>query len=345
MRALVVQQLGDPTKTGDNAPLRWVQDHPRPELPATHVRVRVVAAGLNFSDALQVQGSYQEKPQLPFIPGSECSGIVAEVGSDVTAVSEGDVVVAVSQGGCLAEEVCVHAESVYKLPAGVDLERAAGLPVAFGTSYLALVDRARIQPGQTVLVLGAAGGVGVAAVQIAKAVGCRVVAVARGADKAHRLRELGADACIDSEQLLPQGKALHKAVREAAPTGVDVVYDPVGGVAFTEALRCCRWGAHVLVIGFASGTIPKLPTNIALVKNLTVHGIYWGSYITHQPEVLRAGMQQLLQWLQQGKIRVPVSHRLGMSEAASAFLALKLRQVVGKVLLLPQLGGPPIARL
>lgn len=345
MRALVCSELGNPTLDGPDAPLSWTEHLGLPKVPPMHVRIRVIAAGLNFADALQVQGQYQVKPPLPFVPGAECSGVVVEIGSKVPAGSGllvGDKVVAVTQGGAFAEEVCVHCAGVFKVPDGVDMEPAAGLPVAFGTSYLALVDRAGMrhqtkrpgQQGAPVLVLGAAGGVGLAAVQIAQHLGYDVIAVARGADKVAALQGMGVDLVLDSADLAKAGTPLHQAVKQVYKKGVQVVYDPVGGAAFTEALRCCAWGAQYLVIGFASGTIPKAPANILLVKNITMHGIYWGSYMLNNPSVLANGMRQLLQWLQERHIKVQVSHRFYMHQAPRAFKALLSREAIGKVLFL-----------
>ncbi|KAK9915971.1 hypothetical protein WJX75_006753 [Coccomyxa subellipsoidea] len=333
MRALVCSKLGDPlaTEIGKN-PLDIVQNHPKPELRDRDVRIQIVAASLNFADALQVQGQYQDKPPLPFIPGSEVSGIVTEVGSKVRSVKSGQQVCAVTRGGAFAEEVVVPEGAVLKLPQGVDLVTAAGLPVAFGTSHVALKERANLQPGQTVLVLGAAGGVGIAAVQISKAMGAKVVAVCRGSSKAEALKRLGADAVIDTSQ--HPDTPLRALIKKEAPKGIDVVYDPVGGSAFQEALKVAKWGAQILIIGFASGTIPKVAANIALVKNLTLHGVFWGSYMQHKPSVLQKSLQELVSWWAEGKISIPVSHRFPLEQFKEAFKTLMHREAVGKVLLL-----------
>jgi len=332
MRALQVVNLGDPTGDLDGRVLK-LSSLVVPPLPSTSVRVRVRASSLNFADLLQAQGLYQEKPPLPYTPGSEVSGVVTEIGDDVRTIKVGDEVAAVLWGGGGFAEECVVQESVtIRLPKGIDVAAAAGLPVAFGTAHTALIERARLQAGQVLLVLGAGGGVGVAAVQIGKLLGAKVIAVARGRDKTVMLDHLGADLVIDSGAV---SKPLKQRIKSVAPQGVDVVLDTVGGAGFEQALRAVRWGAHVLIIGFASGDIPKLPANIALVKNLTVHGVYWGSYADKAPRVLRKSLEDCVQWLAQGKLRVPVSHRYALEQAPLAFGALRDRQALGKVLLLP----------
>ncbi|BDA44288.1 Quinone oxidoreductase-like protein 2 [Coccomyxa sp. Obi] len=333
MRALVCKKLGDPlTIEADQSPLELVHDRPIPSVREREVKIQVVAASLNFADALQVQGQYQDKPPLPFIPGSEVSGLVAEVGSKVRSIKKGDHVCAVTRGGAFAEEVVVPEGAVLKLPVGVDLVTAAGLPVAFGTSHVALKERANLQPGQTVLVLGAAGGVGIAAVQICKAMGAKVVAVCRGSSKAEALRRLGADAVIDTSQ--QPDTPLRNLIKKEAPKGIDVIYDPVGGTSFQEALKVAKWGAQILIIGFASGSIPKVAANIALVKNLTLHGVFWGSYMQHNPIVLQKSLQELVSWWAEKKISIPVSHRFPLEEYREAFKTLMHREAVGKVLIL-----------
>eukprot|EP00891_Asterochloris_glomerata_P006485 jgi/Astpho2/6485/e_gw1.00096.22.1_t len=344
MRALVVRKLGNPVPSStEKVPYQVVEDHPTQQvLPANAVRIKVAAAGLNFADALQVQGLYQVKPPLPFIPGAEVSGEVLEAGRDVRTLSVGEQVCAVTQNGGFASEIVVRESAVVKLPPHSDVAAAAGLPVAFGTAHLALKERANLKAGQTVLILGAGGGVGIAAVQIAKILGAKVIAVARGAKKAEVLYQLGADVVIDTsgpgiversstEYNAPKG--LSNLLVSAA--GVDVVFDTVGGTAFAESLKVVKWGAHILIIGFASGSIPKIAANIALVKNLTVHGIFWGSHQMYEPRIFRRTLEESVQWLGQGKLQVPVSHRFPLEQASQAFSALLTRESVGKVLLLP----------
>ncbi|PSC69189.1 quinone oxidoreductase 2-like protein [Micractinium conductrix] len=337
-KALLCERLGDPTAGlgSPQAPLRLAV---LPALPLTQpgsVRVRVAAAALNFADALQLQarGQYQEKPKLPFVPGNECSGTVVEVGRDVRTLQVGDKVCAVTSGGSFAEEVIIREQQAVKLPDNVDLEAAAGLPVAYGTAWLALRVRADLRSGQTLLVLGAAGGVGLAAVQLGKAMGVRVIGVARGGDKMRALREAGADECIDMAH--HKAEQLKGLLRQSASQGVDCVFDPVGGPLLMESLKCCKWGAHLLLIGFASGHIPKLPANILLVKNLTAHGVYWGSYQQKDARTFRQSLDEVARLLGTGAVGVNVSHKLSLGQAPEAFQIMLNRQVIGKLILLPQ---------
>jgi len=323
------------------APLRVVEETAA-ALAADCVRIDVSAAALNFADALVVQGLYQEKPLLPFTPGGELSGVVSEVGSAVRSLAVGDRVLAVlPRFGAFSESCIARETDVFPLPASAPLSAAAGLAVAYGTAHVALAHRCSLRAGQTLLVLGAAGGVGIAAIQIGLVLGARVAAVARGAAKAAALRAEGAELVIDSESL-PAG-GLKAALRSFAPKGVDVIFDPVGGALSAEALKCAAWGAQVAIIGFASGNIPKLPANVLLVKNITAHGLYWGSYAQHQPRVLQDSLRMLAGWLADGKIAVRVSHELPLERAHEAFKALLERQAVGKVLLVMQ--QPARARL
>ncbi|GJP45293.1 hypothetical protein CLOM_g4697 [Closterium sp. NIES-68] len=305
---------------------------------ASSLLIRVAAASLNFADALQIMGQYQERPPVPFVPGAEVAGVVEEVGEG-EGFKRGDRVCAVVGGGGFADLVVTNEGSCFKLPPSVPFPAAAALPVAFGTAHVALAHRACVGRGHVVLVLGAGGGVGVAAVQICKLLGATVIAVARGAEKARLLSSLGADLIIDTAQHT-QKDAIREQTRQflkdrGLPGGVDVLFDAVGGEQFKQGLRVMRWGGHVLIIGFASGAIPSIPANIALVKNLTIHGIYWGSYMQHDPSVLRSSMRQLLSWLAEGAISVHVSHTFGFDQVHQAILTLLKRKAVGKVVLLP----------
>ncbi|CAI7876372.1 unnamed protein product [Closterium sp. NIES-53] len=336
---------------------------------SSSVLIRVAAASLNFADALQIMGQYQERPPVPFVPGAEVAGVVEEVGEGVGGFKRGDRVCAVVGGGGFADLAVADEGSCFHIPPAVPFPAAAALPVAFGTAHLALTQRAHVGRGQVVLVLGAGGGVGVAAVQICKLLGATVIAVARGAEKASLLASLGADLVIDTAQHTqpnairdqtnqflkqqsqqrsaggpggrPGGGAGGKGGRGGrGGGGVDVLFDTVGGEQFKQGLRVMRWGGHVLVIGFASGTIPSIPANIALVKNLTIHGVYWGSYMQHDPAVLRASMHQLLAWLASGTISVHVSHSFTFNQVHQAIFTLLNRKAVGKVVLLPPSAAP-----
>ena len=359
VRALRCVKLGDPTRLSDGV-LR-VDDVPRVDVvPPEGVRVAVHAAALNFADLLQCRGLYQERPPLPFTPGGEFSGVITEVGDAVTsAFKVGDAVAGVLVGGgAMASEVVVPRASAqcFAVPSGVDLSAAAAFPVAYGTAHVALAHRARLRAGQTVLVTGAGGGVGMAAVQIAKAMGATVIAVARGEEKLDACASAGADYCLDSDALRtpPRGEergsggdsgggassssaafaGLRKAVTALAPAtrrGVDVFFDNVGGAAFKSGVKCVAWGGQVLVIGFASGEIPTLAMNVPLVKNVTVHGVYWGSYATGDPATFQASARETTRLLREGKLRVRVSHSFALDDASEAFRALAERRAIGKV--------------
>lgn len=331
MKALVCTQLGDPS-VPDLKVLR-VADVQPPTLPPNSVRIRVTAGSLNFADALQVQGQYQEKPKLPFIPGNECSGVVTEVGRDVRGLHKGDSVCAVTQCGAFAEEVVAPAVATIKIPATCDVEAAAGLPVAFGTSWMALRNRADVKAGQTVLILGAAGGVGLAAVQLAKIFGASVVAVAQGGAKMDALKAAGADKCINMHGRRPED--IRSLVKRAAPQGIDVLIDPVGGTAAMEAYKCLNWGGQVVVIGFASGKVPVFAANLALVKNVSIHGVYWGSHMEHHPKAFRRSLEEVAKLFANGEIQVHISHKYSLEQASEAFSVIMNRGVVGKILLLP----------
>jgi NADPH2:quinone reductase len=371
VKSLLCERLGNPAATGPDAPLSVARRAPAPLAPNC-VRIRVAAAALNFADLLQVQGKYQvssaassicqskqktslktnqptsspiadhdpnekkERPRLPFVPGSECSGVVVEAGRDVRALKVGDRVAAVTPGGAFAEEVVAPVAGAVRLPASCDLEEAAGLPVAYGTAWMALHDEklgARVRQGETVLVLGAGGGVGLAAVQLARLAGARVVAAARGAGKAAALAPL-ADAVVDTAGRGPE--ALRAAIKAAAgPRGVDVLFDPVGEPLFGEALRAMAPGGRVCIIGFAGGRAPAIPANILLVKNLTVRGLYWGSTMQRDPAAFRRSLEAVARLYAAGDLAVPVSHRYSLEQAAEAFSVLAARAVVGKLLFLP----------
>ncbi|CAM8967719.1 unnamed protein product [Rhodiola kirilowii] len=336
MEALVCRKLGDPTTTSvfdENSPIQLSTTHPIPELNSpTAVRVKVKATSLNYANYLQILGKYQEKPPLPFVPGSDYSGVVESVGPNVTMFKVGDRVCSLANLGSYASFVVADQSELFRVPEGCDLIAAGALPVAFGTSHLALVHRANLSSGQVLLVLGAAGGVGLAAVQIGKVCGAIVIAVARGGDKVQFLRSLGVDHVVDLS-----AENVQQSVRDFLKTkklkGVDVVYDPVGGKLMKDSMKLLNWGAHILVIGFASGEVPVIPANVALVKNWTIHGLYWGSYTIHKPKVLKDSLNELLSRLAKGFITIHISHIYSLKEANLAFAAIKDRKVVGKVMI------------
>lgn len=308
--------------------LVW-RESPTPAPGPGEVRVAVRAASLNFPDLLIVEGKYQFKPPLPFVPGSEFAGVVDAVGEGVTALKVGDPVAAIGHGGGFGSHACVEASRALPLPPGFDLEDAAAFAFTYGTSHHALVDRAALQPGETVLVLGAAGGVGSAAIQIAKAVGARVIAGASTEVKCSFCRRLGADASIDyaREDLRTALKALTDG------RGPDVVYDPVGGALAEPAFRSIAWRGRYLVVGFALGSIPALPLNLPLLKGASIVGVFWGDFVRREPAANAAGLAQLVRWYAEGKVKPAIDRRLPMRELPAAYTRMASREVQGKLLM------------
>lgn len=323
MRAVICRELGGIEKL-------TIDDVRPPALRPGTVRIAVAAAGANFADTLLVSGQYQEKPPLPFIPGFEVAGTVIERGAGVARPEIGERVLAfLGQGGGYAEEVVVEADSVHVIPASMDLVTAAGFPVAYGTSHGAFAWRGRLRAGESVLVLGASGGVGLTAVEIAKAMGATVIAAAGGGEKLAVAHRAGADHLIDyrSEDVRERVKAI------TAGRGVDVVYDPVGGDVFDAALRATAWEGRILVIGFAGGRIPQIPANLVLVKNVDVIGFYWASYRHRAAPLMAQSFAQLFRWFEDGRLRPHVSQRLDLSEIHHALELLKTRRSTGKIVL------------
>ena len=288
--------------------------------------MRVEAIGLNFADMLAIQGKYQVRHTPPFIPGMELSGVVDTLGPGVSGPPVGTRVLATCPAGALAERICLPAQRLTPLPAVMGFEEAAGFPIAYGTSHLALTHTARVTPGETLFVTGAAGGVGLTAVEIGKRLGARVIASARGAARLAIAREAGADVVIDSDT-----PGLKDALR--AEGGVDVVYDVVGGPAFDAALRACKPEGRLLAIGFASGEVPQVPANLLLVKNLTVSGFWYGGYEIHAPQLVADSMAQLLRWRAEGLIRPHVSHVLPFEAFPEGLALLRDRKATGKVVI------------
>lgn len=289
-------------------------------------RVDIAACGLNFADLLMAEGKYQDRPALPFVPGLELAGTVADLGPDTAGPAAGTRVAIYAGHGGLAERGCFPVDSLIPIPDSMTLAEAAGFQIAYGTSHLALEYKARLQKGETLLVLGAAGGVGLTAVEIGKRMGARVIACARGAEKLQIARAAGADEVIDSDH--PDLKGALKALG-----GVDVVYDPVGGDAFDTALRATRPDGRILAIGFASGTVPQVPANILLVKNITVIGFWWGGYLAFAPQVLRDSLATLMRWYDEGGLRPHISHRLPLERLPEGLELLRSRAATGKVVI------------
>ncbi len=325
MRAIVCTQWGPPEDL-------VVQDLPSPSPGPGQVRVKVQAAGVNFPDLLIVQKKYQLQPPLPFTPGAELAGVVEAVGEGVTHLQVGQAVVGFSGLGAFAEEALVPANQLMPLPPGLDPALAASFTLAYGTSWHALRDRGALQPGETLLVLGAAGGVGLAAVEIAKAIGAKVIAAASSDDKLAVCRAHGADEVINTrtENLRERLKALTEG------RGVDVVYDAVGGTLAEPALRSMAWRGRYLVVGFASGEIPALPFNLLLLKGTSLVGVFWGEWLKREPQAWAAGLKELMGWLRGGQLRPLVSHRYALAETPQALRDLAERRVVGKVVIEPQ---------
>ncbi len=315
------------TPTGVAA-LRW-QDLPTPEPGPGEVRIAVKAASLNFPDALIVENKYQFKPPLPFVPGSEFAGVVEAVGPGVETAGPGDEVIVVGNTGGFATHAIVRAEGLMPKPAGFSFEDAAAFALTYGTSHHALLDRGRLRAGETVLVLGAAGGVGTAAIQIAKAAGARVIAAVSSDDKAAFCLSLGADAaiCYGRENLRDRIKALTEG------RGVDIVYDPVGGDLSEPAFRSLAWRGRFLVIGFAAGTIPSLPLNLALLKGADLVGVFWGDFVRREPARSQEAVAELSRWYAEGAIKPVLDQVLPMERLPEAYARMAGRQVLGKLIL------------
>jgi NADPH2:quinone reductase len=295
------------------------------------VVIDVAAAGVNFPDSLLVQGLYQLKPELPFIPGTEVSGVICDIGEDVPHLKIGMKVIGICQLGGYAEKVCVPCQQVMPIPDSIPLLEAAGLVTAHATAHHALKQRAQLQAGETLLVTGAAGGTGLAAVQIGKLMGATVIAVCSSDEKCEVAKKNGADITINySEQDLKESvKSLTKG------KGVDVVYECVGGDTFHACTRIMAWSGRLLVIGFAGGEIPKFPVNLALVKGFSVVGVFWGSFTQHQPRDFMNNMKELITWYAQGKVKVVVDESFTFENVVSAIEKVTSRTVKGKVILVP----------
>ena len=306
-----------------------VEDVPMPELTDGSVRIAVRAAGVNFADTLIIAGKYQVKAPPPFSPGFEIAGEVLECGAGVSRVKPGDRVMAVIEYGGFAEQVVAPETEVHVLPDTVDDQVGAGFPVAYGTSHLGLKLRARLRAGETLLVHGAAGGVGLTAVEIGKRLGATVIATAGGAEKLQIAADAGADHLIDSRT--GDVRETVKALTDGR--GADVVYDPVGGALFDASLRCTAPGGRILLVGFASGDVPQIPANILMVKNIDAIGFYWGAHRVFAPEMMTASFEELLTWLGEGSLKPHVSGTYPLDEAPKALQDLKARRTTGKVVL------------
>ena len=293
------------------------------------VVISVKACGVNFPDTLIIQGKYQLKPDMPFTPGSEIAGIVKEVGEGVEHVQVGEHVIAFTGVGGFAEEVAADAAKLIKMPSGMDFATAAAFTLVYGTSHHALKDRAQLKPGETLLVLGAAGGVGLAAVELGKVMGAHVIAAASSAEKLAVCQQHGADELINysTEDLKERVKALTRG------KGVNVIFDPLGGNYSEAALRSIAWNGRMLVIGFAAGDIPRIPLNLTLLKGCSIVGVFWGSFTEREPQRNQEHLQELLTWFAQGKIKPHISATYSLDQAADALNDVMSRKVKGKVVL------------
>lgn len=323
MRALICSEY-----TGIDS-LR-IGDLPDPEPTQGSALVKVEAAAVNFADSLLVAGQYQMKPDVPFAPGSEIAGTVIDTGG-IPDLNKGDRICGFVGFGGMAEKALVPQHALVALPDNVSFEAGAAIPVAYGTSYHALVNRGNLQAGETLLVLGAAGGVGLAAVQIGKALGATVIAAVSSESKAVAAAESGADSIIRYDQV-----SLRDGIKEStAGAGVDVVYDPVGGEATEQALRSTKWNGRLLVIGFAAGDIPEIPLNLTLVKGNSIVGVFWGRHFMEQPEENAANFRQIVSWVADGTLNPVVQKTYQLENAPDAIRWVADRNAVGRVLVTP----------
>ena len=321
MRAILCKELGPADKL-------VIEDVPSPQVSGDGVKVKVKAAGLNFPDTLIIEGKYQIKPELPFSPGGEMAGEIIEVGPDVKNLKPGMRVMGLTGYGSFAEEMVIGESRVIPVPDGMKDETAAAFSMVYGTSYHALKQRANIQPGETLLVLGASGGVGLAAVELGKAMGAKVIAAASSDDKLQVAKEAGADDLINYTD-----EDLKEALKSRYPQGIDVIYDPVGD-RFTEpALRNMAWNGRFLIVGFAAGEIPKIPANLTLLKGCSVVGVFWGAFTAKEPKAHIQNVKELMQLFADCKINPRVSEVCPFEQYEDALAALSSRRAKGKVVL------------
>jgi len=321
MKALICPSLGP----AENLEVKEVGD---PAPGKGEVLVEVAYAGLNFFDTLIIEGKYQVRATPPFSPGGEFSGRVAGLGPGAEGFAVGDPVMGFCAYGAAAEKIAIPVSRLARVPDGLSLDKAAGLSVAYGTSLHALKQRAEMKPGETLLVLGASGGVGLAAVEIGKAMGARVIAGASTDEKLAFARRYGA-----SETVNTATDDLRARLKDLAPRGVDVVYDPVGGALTEAALRSLAWKGRLLVVGFASGEIPRPPLNIPLLKGCDIRGVYWGEFTGREPEAHRQNLAQLMDWARSGTLSVHIHAKYALDDYRKAFEAIAKRQTLGKTLL------------
>ncbi len=323
MKAVVCKEHGLPDK------LTLVTDWPEPSVGEHDVLIDVKAAGLNFPDVLMIQGKYQMQPEMPFIPGGECAGVVAAVGAKVSRFKVGDKVLSAGGSGAFCQKIAVHELGAFPMPQGLSFEQAAGVSITYFTSYYALKQRANLQPGETLLVLGAAGGVGTSAIELGKHMGAKVIAAASTDEKLALCKTLGADEVINYSKV-----SLKDAIKElTGGKGVDVVYDPVGGDYAEPAIRGMAWNGRYLVIGFASGPIPKIALNLTLLKGCSLVGVFWGRFSIEEREVNLKNIEELWQLFASGKISPVVTDVFPLERYEEAFNCMMERRARGKVIL------------
>jgi NADPH2:quinone reductase len=309
-----------------------IGDVPEPVAGPGEALVRVRAAALNFFDLLIIAGKYQYKPEFPFSPGAEFAGIIESLGPSTAGFAVGDPVMGYLRHGAAREKLSIPINRLIKLPAGLDLTRAAGLTVTYGTSYYALKDRAALKAGESLVILGASGGVGLAAVELGKLMGARVIACASSDEKLLFAREHGADEVVNYASE-PSAVLRNMLKLIGGDRGIDVVYDPIGGPYAEPALRSLGFGGRYLVVGFAAGEIPKLPLNLVLLKGCDVRGVFWGSWTEREPEAHRANMAEVVRWCAEGKLSAHVHASYPLAEAAQALKEIANRRAMGKVVL------------
>ena len=322
MKALLCTTWGGPDAL-------TIGELPSPTPGPGEILIGIRACGLNFADTLMIQGKYQERPDFPFSPGLEIAGEVLEIASGVDDFAPGDRVIALCGHGGLAQRVVVAAGNAVRLPHGMNFETAAGFAVVYGTAHVALERRARLQPGEVLLVHGAAGGVGLAAVEVGRRMGATVIATASSAEKLALAEAHGAEHGINYAE-----ENFRDRVKELTDgRGADVIFDPVGGEVFNQSMRCINWEGRILVIGFASGVIPELPVNLTLVKNMSVVGVYWGAYRKRDSAVLQQSWQQLLEWYAEGALSPHISATYPLEQTPAALASLMQRRATGKVVI------------
>ncbi len=324
VKALRCKQHGPPSSL-------VLEEVESPPLQAGTVRVAVHSAGVNFPDTLIIAGKYQFQPPLPFSPGGEVAGEVVEVGEGVSTLAVGDRVLGLTGWNGFAEEAIVPAPKCLRIPDSMNFEVASAFGMTYGTAMHALVQRGRLQPGETLLVHGASGGVGTAAIQIGQCLGATIIASGGRPEKLATLqREFGVSHVVDVGGETPLKEAVKSLTRGQ---GADVIFDPVGGTVFEQSLRCVAWNGRILVVGFASGSIPAAPANLMLLKGSAVVGVFWGAFTTRNAELNAANFAQLFAWYEQGKLRPHISHRFALADGGRALETLLAREVVGKAVL------------